>query len=41
MSNNYTRAERAQLASTLGCSVEHLDERLSGFVDAAKKSTYE
>jgi len=37
MSNKYTRAERAQLASALGCSVEKLDERISGFVAAAEE----
>jgi class 3 adenylate cyclase len=37
MSNDFTRAERTQLASVLGCSIEDLDERLSGFVAAAEE----
>ena len=37
MPDKYSRAERAQLASALGCSLEHLDQRLSGFFAAAEE----
>ncbi|MCW1821687.1 hypothetical protein A5731_02225 [Mycolicibacterium conceptionense] len=37
MPNDYTRAERTQLASALGCKPEQLDERLSGFAAAAEE----
>jgi hypothetical protein len=37
MTNNYTRAERTQLASVLECTLDQLDERLVSFASAAQE----